>query len=251
VAWNTYAAWGIYKQFISQTSVLDDFGNYQYFWAISDNLDVPVLHSVHKVGGISYHKNDLTISAEAYYKTTSGLTRYVSLLRENIKDVFEGFSRSYGMDLFVKKKYRKHEGWISYSLNKTEEYFDYFPDLLYRDAPHDQRHEIKTALLLNFDPIYIYLQYYVYGSGFINRSSFNQLILQERYPYSRLDAAIIYRFGVRQYNFEAGISILNILNTENIKYSNFVRVPSDQLTTINIHAEAVPFTPAIYLNLSF
>jgi hypothetical protein len=248
--WKIYAAWGIYNQFISQASVLDDYGNYQYFWALSDNFDVPVLHSVHNVGGISYHKDELTISAEGYYKTTHGLTRYVNLLRENIKDVFEGNSRSFGMDLFIKRKFRKHEGWVSYSLSKTEEDFDYFLVQIYRDAPHDQRHEIKTAILFNFSPLYISANY-IYGSGFINRTALNQVAGQERYPYSRLDAAIIYRFGLNNYNFEAGISVLNIFNTENIKYSNFVRLPSDQLTSINIHAEAVPFTPAIYLNLSF
>ena len=48
-----------------------------------------------------------------------------------------------------------------------------------------------------------------------------------------------------------GGSVLNVFNTENIKISNFVRIALDQLTSINIHAEAVPFTPAIYLNLSF
>lgn len=248
--WKTYLAWGVYNQLISQTSVLDDYGNYQYFWAIADNDEIPALHSLHNVGGLSYHSGDLTFSAEAYYKTSSGLTRYVSLLRENIKDVFEGNSRAYGLDLFVKKKFRKHEGWLSYSLSKTEEYFEYYPDLLFRPAAHDQRHEIKTAVLLNFKPFYISANY-VYGSGFINRPTLNLLVEPERFPYSRFDAAVIYRFGLDRYHFEAGISVLNVFNTENIKISNFIRVPSDQLTSINIHAEAVPFTPAIYLNLSF
>ena len=46
-------------------------------------------------------------------------------------------------------------------------------------------------------------------------------------------------------------SYLNLLNTENIKYSNFIRIPNAQSGTITVHAEAVPFTPTIYLNISF
>jgi hypothetical protein len=35
--WKGYLAWGIYSQFISKTSVLDDYGNYRYYWALADN----------------------------------------------------------------------------------------------------------------------------------------------------------------------------------------------------------------------
>ena len=71
----------------------------------------------------------------------------------------------------------------------------------------------------------------------------------ERYPYSRLDLALMYRHTFRSFHFEAGISILNVLNTENLKYSNLVRIPSDQTSSVNIDAEAIPFTPTIYLNI--
>jgi hypothetical protein len=90
----------------------------------------------------------------------------------------------------------------------------------------------------------------VYGSGFPDRPSFFSQDY-ERYPYSRLDAALIYRHSVKDYHFEVGLSILNLLNTENIKYSNFIRIPDSQSGSITVHAEAVPFTPTIYLNISF
>ena len=48
---------------------------------------------------------------------------------------------------------------------------------------------------------------------------------EERYPYSRLDVAFIYRHSIKSYHFEVGISILNVLNHENIKYSNVIRIP--------------------------
>lgn len=247
--WRLNGAWGIYNQFISETSVIDDLGNYRYFWAICDNSDVPVLQAQHLVGGITYKYDGLTIGLETFYKTTEGITRYVNLWRRGLQTVFQGEARVYGMDLLIKKYFKKHEAWASYTLSKTEEYFPYFPFYEYSYAPQDQRHEVKGAMLLNFKSLFFSVNY-VYGSGFLDRPAFfNNTV--ERYPYSRLDAALLYRYSIRDYHFEAGISILNVLNTENIKYSNFIRIPDRQSTSISIHAEAVPFTPTIYLNLSF
>jgi len=72
----------------------------------------------------------------------------------------------------------------------------------------------------------------------------------ENYTYSRLDASIIYKFLVKKVNVEAGLSVLNVLDTENIKYSNFTRIPLTQLNSVNIQEEAMPFTPSLFLKLS-
>ena len=61
----------------------------------------------------------------------------------------------------------------------------------------------------------------------------------------------MYNFGTSAYQFEIGLSVLNLFNFENIKFSNFVKVPADQLNSISIHTEAVPFTPTLFLNLAF
>ena len=122
-------------------------------------------------------------------------------------------------------------------------------DVDYRDALHDQRHEVKGALLLNFSPFFFSTNY-VYGSGFREPFSIFE-DEEERYPYSRLDMAFIYRHSIKSYHFEVGISILNVLNHENIKYTNVIRIPDSETSSVSIHAEAVPFTPTIYLNMAF
>ncbi len=247
--WRINGAWGIYNQFISETSVIDDLGNYHYFWAISGNEEVPVLQAQHVIGGLTFMQDGLTIGLETFYKTTDGIVRYLSQRGQKQQTVYQGESRAYGMDLMIKKYFRKHEAWTAYTLSRTEEYYPYFSSSQYVDAPQDQRHEIKGAILFNFSPFYCSANY-VYGSGFSDRiSSFSSS--SERYPYSRLDVAFIYRYTLKNYHIEAGISILNLFNTENIKYSNVMRIPENQSSSITIHAEAVPFTPTIYLNLSF
>ena len=244
------AAWGIYNQFIAKSSVVDDLGNYRYFWSACDNKDIPVLKASHWVIGSSYNHNDLTLSLEAYYKHTDGLTRSITL-NQRIRDrIYKGEGRSYGLDLFVKKDFGVHSAWISYSLSKTEEKFKYFTKNIYRPSPQDQRHEIKGAILFNFKP-FNFSANYVFGSGFpLNTGT----LLNPSYvepDYNRMDIAVNYRFNIGNVSAETGVSILNLFNAKNIRYSNFERVPVDQSSSLNIYSEAMPFSPRVSLRLFY
>jgi len=240
-------AWGIYNQFITKSSVIDDNGNFNYLWVVCDNKETPVLNAQHYVSGMSWSYNNLLISLEAYTKKTDGITRYVETLTE--RTIYQGDSRSKGIDLLLKKDYKGHSAWVSYSLSKTEEYFPYFIDDEYRRALHDQRHELKLAGIINLKPAYISANY-VYGSGFPDPGALEG-VQADDYDYSRLDMALVFKFSRNKYSLDAGLSLLNVFNTENIKYSNFVRIPSDETETIDLHAEAVPRTLTLFLNLSF
>jgi len=242
------AAWGIYDQFITKSSVLDDLGNYRYIWTVCDNEDIPALQAYHYVLGTSYNHKDFTVSLEGYFKNITGLTRYVKNAHLGIEGIYEGKGRSYGFDVMIKKDYHGHSAWIAYSLSKTEELFEYFKNDAYRRAPQDQRHEIKLAALVNLDPFYISADY-VFGSGFPLTPSIN-VEEDDNLTYSRLDAAFIYKFLDRKLKGEIGLSVLNVLNTQNIKYANFERVPSSQDNSVNIYSESIPLTPALYLKLS-
>jgi hypothetical protein len=133
-------------------------------------------------------------------------------------------------------------------LSKVEELFNYQPNKNYRRAPQDQRHEIKLAALINLDPFYFSANY-VFGSGF-PAGIFSLSGYEDNYNYSRLDASIIYKFLERKLKGETGISILNVLNTQNLKYENFELIPAFQTSSINIYTEAIPFTPTLYLKFS-
>jgi outer membrane receptor protein involved in Fe transport len=247
-SWKINAAWGIYDQFITKSPVLDDLGNYRYIWTICDNEDIPVLRADHYVLGTSYYHNDFTVSLEGYFKNVTGLTRYIKNEHLGIEGIYQGKGRSYGIDVMIKKDYRGHSAWIAYSLSRTEELFEYFKKDTYRRAPQDQRHELKLAALVNLDPFYLSADY-VFGSGF--PSSLSILAEeQDNLTYSRLDVSFIYKFLDRKLKGEIGLSVLNVLNTQNIKYANFERVPAGQNNSINIYSESIPLTPALYLKLA-
>jgi len=244
--WRFNLAWGIYHQFIARSSVLDGNGNYRYLWTVSDNEDVPVLTAYHYIFGSSFTSSGFTFNVDAYYKQTDGLTRFIRSVQYNIEDVFIGKSKSYGVDFLLKHDFRSHSFWVSYSLSRTEELFEYFLDGNYRRAPQDQRHEVKLAGLLNFDPFFFSADY-VYGSGFPDFIYNQQPNNTSSHIYSRLDVSFIYKFLNRKLNGEAGLSILNVLNRQNFKLANFERIPANQSSSINIYAEAIPFTPTLFL----
>ena len=228
---------GKYNQFISESSIVDNLGNYLYIWNVNTYLS-----SMHYVSGIFYSLYKFNFSIEGYYKKTDGLTRYITS-KEKL-NLYYGNSKTLGLDFFIERKFGKHKFWITYTLSQTKEHFTYFNDSKYRLAPQDQRHEIKAAGLLNFHPFYFSTNY-VYGSGIANSTTeFNN---NNIIPYSRLDIAFMYKFHAKKLIFETGFSIINLLNTKNIRYNNFYNFSKNK----SIYSYASPFTPIVFLILAF
>lgn len=240
------AAWGLHNQFISRSSLIDPEGNYHFLWTVCDNQSIPVLESTHNVLGVTFHKNQFIFSVEGFAKKTSGLTRYIDALNE--ANLFRGESKARGLDFFLKQEYRGHSFWISYSLSQTLEKFDYFSVPEYLPALQDQRHELKAAAILNFRPFH-FAANYVFGSGFNDpRLAVDGETGQN---YNRLDVSATYTVSAKRLNIECGVSILNVLNNNNLKFANFIRVPEDQETWLDLQPQAIPFTPTVFVNLSF
>jgi len=237
---------GRHNQFITRSSLVDNVGNYHYLWSVSDDQSVPVLEATHGVVGLTYHRNSFTLSVEGFTKQTDGLTRYID--RFEAPSLYRGESKSRGIDFFVKQEYKGHSAWMTYTLSETLEKFDYFTQPFFQRALHDQRHELKGALLLNFNPIHLSSSY-VFGSGFPDpRLAVDGEIERD---YHRLDVAAAYQWHARTFTLETGLSILNVLNHANLKYANFIVLPEDQDVSLNLHAEAIPFTPTVFLNVFF
>lgn len=244
------ASWGLYNQFIAYNAISDDEKNFHYQWTVSDGTKIPVYHAQHWVLGSSYEKNQFWFNTDLYYKSTTGITRFIDNYQG--RKTIAGDGRAFGIDFLIKKEFKGNSAWISYSLSSTQERFlkkvgnKIIND--YQRAPQDQRHELKFAGLLNLNPFYISANY-VFGSGFPTLNpdddpNANQL------AYHRFDIAGTYRFSRKKYHLETGISILNVFNTQNIKPTNYERIATDQLNTLNIYSQSVPFTPTLFLKFS-
>ncbi len=241
-------AWGLYNQFMSKTSIVDSLLNFAYFWTNSNGENIPVLNAQHTVGGLSYYKNGFDFSIEVYHKITDGLTRFYNGSKRFPQGFFTGDAKTTGMDVFAKKEYKQQVVWISYTLSNTQEYFPFYGAGNYKPAPQNQKHEIKAARIFNIKSFYISANY-VYGSGF-ERYDFEREEKQNlAKEYNRLDAALVYKFRPGKIKAELGLSVLNVLNNENIKYSNLRKTTVDDISLVGIYTEAVPFTPALFFNI--
>ena len=253
------AAWGLYNQFVSKSPLVDSLGNHSNYWTVADEDEFPVLKAQHYVLGWSYAKNGFLFSMEGYFKHTDGVSMY-SQNQHIENDIYHGDSRSKGIDLFLKKDYKGHSAWVSYSLSKTE---DRYPITLipngrrpvyigeeYKPALHDQRHEVKVAGIVKLKSFYFSANY-VFGSGFPDRRVLLNASTTYSNPYNRLDASVIYKFDTKKIGLETGISILNVLNTDNSSSTAYNRTITEQGGILDIQTGAIPLTPTIYLNFSF
>lgn len=240
------ASWGLYKQFISRSSVIDENGNYHYIWTANNNTTRPVISSSHFVSGISLHKKQITLSVEGYYKNTQGHTRYYQFRKEDY--ISKGESRSYGLDFYAQKNIGKHSLWLAYSLSKTEERFDYFKTQEYRRAMQDQRHELKVAGLVNMHPFYLSANY-IYGSGFPVYNHRQGTVYAEP-DYNRMDASLMYHLKIRKVRSEMGVQLQNILNQDNIKYNSFETIPINQYNTVFINTDPIGRALRLYLRVT-
>jgi len=251
------ASWGRYHQFISKIASVDRDQNYSYLWSAS-NKNIPVVSATHWIGEVNYSRNNLTINVEGYYKLTHNITQRVFEQRFDGMNRLDGYfsyfgnAKTYGIDIFAKKDIGKHSIWASYTLSKALEGLAPLnkPLPVYSLAPHHQLHEIKVAGLVNIGRFYISGDY-VYGSGM---EIIRKVFARETgdISYNRVDAAVTYKFMPKHFSGEIGFSILNLFDTQNLKYANLKNIQlTPPLGDIRVYSDAAPFTPTLFVKIVF
>jgi hypothetical protein len=156
--------------------------------------------------------------------------------------------RSAGLDLYLKQEFGKHQAWLSYTLSRTTERLSEKTGELssFTLSPFHQLHEFKVAALFNLQNFHLSGNY-VYGSGL---KLLEEMLNTTDASYHRVDAAVTYKLARPRFMLETGFSILNVLNTENIRYQNLINVNlARNLGSVKIYSGAVPFTPTLFLKI--
>ena len=242
-------ALGVYKQYLTKSSLTDTTtSTTRYIWTIANNNLYPVQSGIHSIIGLNKSYKNTQFNIDIFYKKTYGITQFVRFPRKNIEEIVKGNSRQYGINAYLKQNFKGQTFWASYTLSKNQELFPDLTQSEYINSALDQLHELKFAAIFNYKKFYLSSDY-IYGSGYpIVSQTTHQTT---RIPYNRFDISLNYKYNLFHITAESGLSIINVFNTSNYLYNNLERVPSDQLNTINIYKEAMPFTPSIYLKLVF
>ena len=86
---------------------------------------------------------------------------------------------------------------------------------------------------------------YVFGSGLPN--PLNLYSEDNIQAYSRLDVALMGRYQKEKFTLDIGVSVINVLDTQNILYNQYSSFPDGSIR----FSTADGIRPALFLQLSF
>ncbi len=123
---------------------------------------------------IGYFKNlkdnMFETSIEVYYKTTTNQIDYINgaetLLNEELEsELLYGKGRAYGAEFYVKKKTGKINGWVSYTLAKSERQIDGLNNNDWYNAKYDRTHNISIVGIYDMNKKWSFSTSFAYLTG--------------------------------------------------------------------------------------
>lgn len=267
---------GKYNQFISQLVELK--GN-------QDGIEIPIWIMTGERGrnepvvlsgeqyqlGAIFQKNNWVIDIQAYAKNINGISSLSSDFDINIKKEL-GDIKAKGIDILVKKRWKKYRTWLSYSLSESVyEFNDFFDEQFF--APYDQRHTLSWVHLYeknNFEfsfglefttgNRYSFMKDFRIEEDDMNRevyvSIYDELYGDNLSFQHRADASIRYNFipnKNKRLKGVIGLSVLNIYDNRNYYARDyFVRQFPNMAEEIQfINKAHVGFTPNMVFRLEW
>lgn len=146
-------------------------GNPTDLWIPSSNNVKPEIADQVSLGYYrNFNDNMYEFSAEVYYKNLQNQIDYKNGAELNFNENVEsqilfGAGRAYGLELFLKKKYGRFNGWISYDLSRTERKFDAINNGNYYPARQDRTHDISVVGMYELSKRWTLSATWVYNTG--------------------------------------------------------------------------------------
>lgn len=140
-------------------------------WVMSSNNIQPEIANQAAVGFYKNFKENLyEFSAEVYYKNMQNQIDYKNAAQlranENVEaELLYGDGRAYGIELFVKKRYGNFNGWVGYTLSRTERSFDGISAGAYFPAKQDRTHDVSAVAIYNLSKRITLSGTFVYSTG--------------------------------------------------------------------------------------
>ena len=118
----------------------------------------------------NFGDNIFEFSAEVYYKWLQNQIDYKDvaqlLVNQDVdSQLFYGTGRAYGLELFLKKKYGRFNGWIGYTLAKTEDKFAAVNNDNWFPARQDRTHDVSVVSIYQLSKRWSFSSVFVYGTG--------------------------------------------------------------------------------------
>lgn len=114
--------------------------------------------------------NNYEFSAEIYYKWLQNQIDYKDgaqlLVNQGVESQLTyGTGRAYGLELFLKKKYGRFNGWVGYTLSRTERKFPDINNDQYYPATQDRTHDVSIVGIYQYSKRWTFSASFIYGTG--------------------------------------------------------------------------------------
>jgi hypothetical protein len=218
----------------------------------------------------NFKDNMFEFSAEVYYKALQNQIDYKDGANTQANDKLEGQllfgkGRAYGIELLVKKKVGRLNGWVGYTLSKTERQIDGINNGNWYNARQDRRHDISVVLIYDLTKKWSISSTWVYYTG--NAVTFpsgkyvvdgkTQFLYTERNgyrmpAYHRLDLAatwVVKKTEKRESSWS--FSLYNAYGRQNAYTITFQQSTSDPNKTEAVQTSLFRWVPSITYNFKF
>jgi len=136
----------------------------------SNNIKPEIADQVSTGYFTNFKDNTYEFSAEIYYKWLQNQIDYKDgaqlIVNPDVESLLTyGTGRAYGLELFLKKKYGRFNGWIGYTLSRTELKFADINSGKYFPATQDRTHDISIVGIYQLTKRWSFSSDFVYGTG--------------------------------------------------------------------------------------
>jgi hypothetical protein len=218
----------------------------------------------------NFKNNSIETSIEGYYKNMQNQIDYVNGADLRFNKTIESqlvFGRgwAYGVELFIKKKYGRLTGWISYTLSRTWRQFDSLNYGQKFPAKQDIINNLSIVAMFKLNAKISLAANFIYHTGFaasfpsgkyqIGNQVVNLYTERNSYrmpAYHRLDLGVTIQ-GRKRKKFESdwNISVYNAYGRENPYSITFQQDPNDPTKTQAVQLSLFRWVPSITYNFKF
>jgi outer membrane receptor protein involved in Fe transport len=239
-------------------------------WIPSSNNVKPEIADQYSAGYYRNIDNKFDFSAEVYYKNLQNQIDYKNgaLLVANQlveSQLVFGKGRAYGLELYFKKKYGKLNGWISYTLSRTEKKIDGINKNAWYPANQDQTHNIAIVGIYRLNKKWTISSDFVFNTGNavtwpsgkydVNGRTVYYYTERNGYrmpPNHRMDVSATLE-GKKKKKFESSwtFSVYNLYGRQNPYFVQFQDDPSNPEKTQAVQYSLFRWVPSVTYNFKF
>lgn len=214
--------------------------------------------------------NQFEFSTEIYYKKLQNQIDYKNgaqlIANQDVESqLVYGEGRAYGWEVFFKKRYGRLNGWIGYTLSKTENRFDGINNGDYFAARHDRTHDMSIVGIYKLSNRWTISSTFVYGTGNAVTYPHGKYLVgglttlyysdrnSDRLPaYSRLDLGATFE-GKPHKRFHSSwtFGLYNAYNRKNPYTITFQDDPNDKSRTQAVKTSLFGRIPSITYNFTY